>query len=203
MTVSIHADDPWIFARFIQYLYESDYENSQKDFQASWPPRARNVSLRKTIGQLSHTEAPVDASVDCQRRSSTIHCLVINLADKYDAPELLSEGIARLVHEFHPVMREDGINDRFWSCRDTIGSQRISRHGQLQDAFANIAARYFPSIESEELQKWCREDATMCWQITRSLSQHKVEAEGKLRSEIDRIDALLAKSKRRHGMIWT
>jgi hypothetical protein len=201
MTVSIHDDDPWIFARFIQYLYESDYETSQKDFQPSWPPRTRTVSLRKIIGQFSHTEAPVDANIDCQRRSSTIHCLMINLADKYDVPELLSKGITRLAHEFRSVMREDGINDKFWSCLETIGSQRLSRHSQLQNAFANIAATYFPSLESDELQQWCLEDATMCWKLAWSLSRHKIEGEEKLRAEIDRIDALLPKSKRRRRIL--
>lgn len=186
----LHDDDPWTLARLIQFLYESSYETARECRYGSWVTD-RALCLRDVIDQGAHAEAEVDADVDGRRECRLVHCLVINLADKYDVPDLLDHATERLSGALRWPL--ENVHDHFWSCFQEVGIERVCRHTSLQDTFTSLVTKHFPHLDSDRLGQWCRENHGLCHKISQNLSRDNAA----LRAEIERTNASLPKSKRR------
>lgn len=188
----MHDDDVWAVARFIQYLYESSYETGQERGYGIYRPQL-NVRLRDIVGKRFEGETEVDTNIEQRYRSVHTYCMVILLADKYVAPNLLGYAARQLWEEVR-CAPDDG-KDKFWLCFHEVGTARIRQHESLQDVFAGLAVELFPDLGDDRLQRWCHDDPELTHKINRHLSQEVV----RWKAEVMRIDALLPKTKRK----WT
>lgn len=190
--IALHDDDVWIVARFIQFLYESSYENGREGGYDFYGPKP-NVRLRDIVGQHCKSETEVDTNIERQHRSVHTHCMVVLLADKYDVPNLLEYAARQLSEEVRWALYD--CKDKFWACFHEVGMERIRRHESLQEVFASLMVKLFPDLGDDRLRQWCQDDP----RLTHKVNQHLSQEVARWNAEALRIDALLPKSKRR----WT
>lgn len=124
------------------------------------------------MDRFSHASARDDAQADRQRHSSTIHCMMVSMGDKYDVPALVFMAAARLLAAFGPNMSGDDVEDRFWSCHQMLAGAPFSRHRIIQDVFVHIAAMHFQRLNGDRLRRWC-DDHHLGYRIAQSLSQNQ------------------------------
>lgn len=188
----MHDDDVWALARFIQYLYESSYETGRErgyGFYRSEP----NVRLRDIVGECSESETEVGTDIEERHRSVHAHCMVVLLADKYVAPNLLGYAAQQLSEDVRRALN-DG-KGKFWLCFRELGMERIRHHESLQDVFASLVVKLFPDLDDDQIRIWCQDDPG----LTSKINQHLRQEVARWKTEVMRIDALLPKTKQK----WT
>ncbi|KAJ9656282.1 hypothetical protein H2198_005057 [Neophaeococcomyces mojaviensis] len=160
-------DDPWLFARLVQYLYEGSYQGHQEHHHLVG---SGIIDLPVMMSRFSHADAHADAQIDRQRRPCMIHCMMASRGDKYGIPLLVGSAAAMMFSAFRQDPPNDDVEGEFWSLYQTLGSESLSRYVLVETAFVHMAAAQFPRLDSRRLRTWCNHHA-LGYCIAQSLSQ--------------------------------
>ena len=109
----------------------------------------------------------LDQGLDEARTSNEVHCEVIKLADKYDWPTLLNAA--------SNLLPDSPDATDFWRLHGWVGHLIISRHEQLQEKFARMAARLFAVLNQSQLQQWVFDDPRVGYEIAKALEETRAK----------------------------
>ena len=159
----MHDDDPFTFARLIEFAYFEYY---------SYPlqgPTAEDQGLSNLVIAIMQpfldNGAANEADLERERARSMndVHCEVIKLADKY--------GISSLID--HAVQCAQWSVDKtdIWTLRDQIGTHVIERHRPLQDMLAKMVARKFEQLDHEKMQEWFEDGPRFGYKLAQMMNR--------------------------------
>ncbi|KAK5943220.1 hypothetical protein PMZ80_004227 [Knufia obscura] len=173
--VKLHDDHPWIFARFLQFVYLGDYDFSQKseDMVNDALPLARLLESGRTEPDYNRRK-----NEDLYTSTShyfLIHLRVYELADKYDSPHLrahISHGLEQ--HTTCPrdmsylAEEENGKWDDF--CQSVM-----RRDGIFKEAMVKYAASVYPCCKDypvgSMISRWMKSDHDFWVMLTDNMAE--------------------------------
>lgn len=176
--VELHGDVPYVFARFIQFVYCQDYDGN------TFGDLSEDIKLYVTIEKLLGTKRPQGCSGSDQagQRNEAFlleHFEVYELADKYGCTDLqvfARENIAKFCGR-HLI----GELDEMLNHHDLSGwRQVIEKDEMLKEIFAqifaynyrrmrNVVEEEYPSVR--EWLQWLEEDKTFCLMVMDAMSK--------------------------------
>lgn len=185
--ITIHDDDPLIFARVIQYLYSSNYQTMNDGSPYAYYTQGTatlSLSLETIMANYKDDSAFTVAEIeDRDRADLKIDCMMVILADKYAMPHLMKVAAEKFTY-YHDLPGYDlRRKQNFWLCHQLIGEDRIANHEVLQDVFAKIAGEHFVDLDDGYLREWCQKDPKLGYKILQYMGAMLSEAQQALEDE--------------------